>query len=356
MHFLSTLACAACVCIGTHSVSGATPAQSLIDTLSQTVDRHQFYFGHHDDTAYGRDWQYADGASDVKTLIGRYPGMISWDLGLIELNSDKNLDGVPFAFMAREIARQQARGGVSTISWHPRNPASGGDSWDTSSSPLRLMAGNAALRDTITAWIDRAADFIGNLRDDSGRRLPVIFRPWHENSGSWFWWGAPYADPSQYTDLWKLTRERFDAKGIDNVVWAYAPDKDLSAEEYFSTYPGDEYVDILGCDIYHFDGEKGLADFERRLNGQLPYIVAEAQKRGKLAALTETGLESVTMPLWYTRVLLPVMKRYPLAYVCVWRDAPSGQLPNHYYVPYKGHPAETDFMEFATDPAVITVR
>ena len=54
--------------------------------------------------------------------------------------------------------------------------------------------------------------------------------------------------------------------------------------------------------------------------------------------------------------MLPVMKRYKLAYVCVWRNAQKQQLPDHYYVPFKGHPAEADFVEFASDPAVIMVR
>ncbi|MDE5642478.1 MAG: glycoside hydrolase family 26 protein [Muribaculaceae bacterium] len=357
MKTLGILAIAAGICTCSCSaVSPDTPAQELYNKLQSVVDNHQFYFGHHDDTAYGRDWKYVDGNSDVKALAAAYPGMMSWDLGMIEVDSTCNLDGVPFDFMRSEIAKQQKRGGVNTISWHPLNPATGGNSWDTSASPLQLMQENPALRDTLAVWIDRAADFIGSLRDADGRRVPVIFRPWHENSGSWFWWGSAYRDDSQYIDLWKLTRERFDAKGIDNVLWAYSPDKDLDREKYLATYPGDEYVDILACDIYHFDGEEEVEDFRRRVDGQFPFIVEEAQKRGKLAAFAETGLEGITMPQWYTEVLLPVMKRYPLAYVCVWRNANTAENPRHYYVPYKGHPAEADFRSFASDPAVILVK
>ena len=88
----------------------------------------------------------------------------------------------------------------------------------------------------------------------------------------------------------------------------------------------------------------------------MPYIVDEAQKRGKIAAFTETGLEGIVMPQWYTEVLLPVMKRYPLAYVCVWRNANVKENPRHYYVPYEGHPAAADFRKFSADPAVIMVK
>ena len=109
-----------------------TPAQTLISQLDSVVKSGHFYFGHHDDTAYGHTWKYVEGNSDVKAVIGEYPGLMSWDLGMIEVDSAKNLDGVPFEFIAAEIAKQNARGGVNAISWHPLNPISGGNSWDVS--------------------------------------------------------------------------------------------------------------------------------------------------------------------------------------------------------------------------------
>ena len=178
----------------TDAVQDTTPAQSLIALLDSVAGCGQFYFGHHDDTAYGHDWHYIDGKSDVKDVTGEYPGLMSWDLGMIEVDSSKNLDGVPFAFMADQIARQQARGGINAISWHPLNPSTGGGSWDVSKAPLRELTTNKALSDTLDVWIGRAADFIASLKDAQGNPIPVIFRPWHENSGSWFWWGAA---PSQ---------------------------------------------------------------------------------------------------------------------------------------------------------------
>lgn len=338
------------------TADSVTPAESLIARLKCTVDSGRFYFGHHDDTAYGHTWQYVEGASDVKAITGEYPGLMSWDLGMIELDSARNLDGVPFGFIASEIARQQARGGINAISWHPRNPLSGGDSWDVSTEPLRLMDSDKALTDTLIAWIDRAATFIASLKDADGNPIPVIFRPWHENSGSWFWWGTGHSTPEQYIALWKLTRQRFDDRGIENVVWAYSPDKDLTPEQYFSTYPGDEYVDILGTDIYHFDGEKGIEQYVSRVKAQMPFVIDEARKRGKIAAFTETGLEGLEVHDWYTRVLTPAIKGLPIAYVCVWRNAIESEKPNHFYAPYPGHPAESDFKKFHDKSKAIFVK
>lgn len=332
-----------------------TPAQSLITRLDSVAKSGHYYFGHHDDTAYGHTWKYVDGASDVKGVTGQYPGLMSWDLGLIEVDSANNLDGVPFSFIASEIAKQHARGGVNAISWHALNPMSGGGSWDISATPLHNLGEGSAVSDTMKVWIDRASAFIASLKDSEGNPIPVIFRPWHENSGSWFWWGKDHSTPEEYIELWKMTRAGFDARGIDNVVWAYSPDKDLTREEYFSTYPGDEYVDILGTDIYHFDGEAGVDAYVNRIKAQMPFVVEEAQKRGKIAAFTETGLEGLPVTDWYTRVLAPVIKGLPIAYVCVWRNAIESEKPGHFYVPYPGHAAESDFKKFHDESGAIFV-
>lgn len=336
-------------------VEEVTPAQSLIQQLDSVVKSGRFYFGHHDDTAYGYSWEYVDGNSDVKAVTGDYPGLMSWDLGMLEYDSTKNLDGVPFSFMAQEIVKQDARGGINAISWHPRNPATGGDSWDVTASPLHMLANDTIMSATFDQWIGKAADFISSLKDSEGNAVPVIFRPWHENSGTWFWWGSGNSTPEEYIDLWKRTRRIFDEKGVNNVVWAYSPDKTIS-DKYFATYPGDEYVDILGSDIYHFGGEGGTDEYKKRIKDQLTYVAEEANKRGKLMAFTETGLEGLEISDWYTQVLLPSIKDFPIAYVCVWRNASNDVKPGHYYVPYPGHPAENDFKEFHDSSNAIFVK
>ncbi len=340
----------------TQEAESTTPAQTLIALLDSTVSTGHFYYGHHDDPAYGHDWKYLEGRSDVRDMTGEYPGLMSWDLGMLELDSANNLDGVPFTFISEQIAAQNARGGINAISWHPRNPLSGGDSWDTSVSPLHEIAENEQLAQTVDSWIGKAADFINSLKDADGNSIPVIFRPWHENSGSWFWWGSANSTPEEYIAFWKRTRKIFDEKGVNNVVWAYSPDKDLTPEEYFKTYPGDEYIDILGSDIYQFNGEDGVQEYRDRVSRQLKYVTEEAKKRGKIAAFSETGLEGLQMNNWYSEVLLPLIKDLPIAYVCVWRNAVQTEKPGHFYAPYPGHPAEKDFMIFYENPQTIFVK
>ncbi len=63
-------------------VDTVSPATALLARLDSVARSGHYYFGHHDDTAYGHTWKYVDGASDVKAVTGQYPGLMSWDLGL----------------------------------------------------------------------------------------------------------------------------------------------------------------------------------------------------------------------------------------------------------------------------------
>jgi mannan endo-1,4-beta-mannosidase len=75
-----------------------------------------------------------------------------------------------------------------------------------------------------------------------------------------------------------------------------------------------------------------------------------AIRSGKLAAFTETGLESIRDSTWWTQTLLPVMKtgNMRLCYVLVWRN--DVRSPTHYYAPFPGHPSVPDFIQFYNDP------
>ena len=101
--------------------------------------------GHHDDTVYGIGWEGEEGRSDVKSVCGDYPAVISFDLGELELGNAANLDKVPFDKIRKEIINQYQRGGMVSLSWHARNPKTGGDAWDVSDTtvvkdPLSVIA------------------------------------------------------------------------------------------------------------------------------------------------------------------------------------------------------------------------
>jgi mannan endo-1,4-beta-mannosidase len=74
-----------------------------------------------------------------------------------------------------------------------------------------------------------------------------------------------------------------------------------------------------------------------------------AKEKNKVAALTETGLEGVTNPAWFTEAVLNPIKKNPeiqMSYLLVWRNATE----KHHYAPYPGHASVADFMKFYDDP------
>lgn len=309
-------------------------------------------FGHHDDPVYGHTWSYEKGRSDALETAGSLPAMFSWDLGGIENGDSLNLDGVPFRLIRKNAIELNRNGGVNTFSWHLRNPINNNDSWTFSDTTIvrQMMENPESFRRQLT----NLAGFFNSLVDENGRKEPVVFRPWHEHTGGWFFWGTPNTTEQQYQFLWDETRRVLDEQGVDNVVWAYSPDRVTGKDQYMARYPGDDLVDIVGIDIYHFDKKGGLEEYRKTVETGLATVTGLAKEHGKIPAFTETGLESITMPDWYTDVLLPMLKENEVAYVVVWRNAHDN--PKHYYVPFKEHPAEKSFVTFTSYPKILMLR
>ncbi len=106
--------------------------------------------------------------------------------------------------------------------------------------------------------------------------------------GGWFWWGSKSCTPEEYKQLFRYTRQYLDAKGIDNALWCYSPgaDPNESEERFMTWYPGDEFVDILGVDIYCSPDTQGFID---RMKSELKVMASLAKKHKKLFTVAETG-------------------------------------------------------------------
>lgn len=331
---------------------------ALAERLFQTIKDGKILYGHQDDLAYGHNWLVEDweadtlGRSDVRAVCGRFPAVVGFDLGGIELGADENLDGVPFGLIRKAALTHIGRGGIVTFSWHARNPLTGGDSWDISSDKaVASVLEDGENHEKFMMWLDMAANFIASLRDSDGNPVPVIFRPWHENVGSWFWWGGNLCTPEQYKRLFGMTVTYFrEVKGLDNVLFCYSPNGNCTREEYVGRYPGDMFVDILGVDTYESVGSSSLEEAAGRYNAELTaalqMLSALSEEHGKLIALSETGLEGLVDPHWWTEVLYPAIRDYSICYVLTWRNAHDR--PTHFYGPWEGYEGADDFRTFAS--------
>ena len=302
--------------------------------------------GHQDDLAYGVGWKDQPGRSDIKDVCGDYPALFGWDVSKLG-QQPFNIDSVEFEKMKNWIKQGYRRGGLISISWHMDNPVTGGDSWDKTPAIYSILPGGEH-HEEYKQKLDLFAEFLDDLKVGLWTKIPVIFRPFHEHTGNWFWWGRGNATAEEFKTLWKFTVEYLrDERKIHHVLYAYSTDVFNSEEDYLEFYPGDEYVDIIAYDDYrNIRNSENRSEFVKRLK----MLVRIAENHGKVAALSETGLEKIPVDDWFTEVLLNGIREdvitSRISYVLLWRNANTG----HHYAPFKGHSSESDFLKFYQDP------
>jgi hypothetical protein len=304
-----------------------------------------FMFGHQDDLAYGVGWKYEHGRSDIKDVTGDYPAVYGWELGHLEIDSPFNLDSVPFSTMQQLIKAGYERGGVITISWHLNNPLTGKTAWNPEAGTVTSILPGGSKHDLFKSWLDKVAVFMNGLKGKCGEFIPVIFRPFHELNGNWFWWGGKNSADDEFKKLWIFTVSYLrDEKKLHHLLIAYNTDRYSSKEEYLQKYPGDEWVDVIGFDIYQRNStnEKFIADADKMLS----VLEDMAREKNKIPALTEFG-GNLADSNWWTGTFLKMLSAHTISYALGWRNAgmkPGGQ--SEYYVPYKGHLTAADFVKF----------
>ncbi len=326
--------------------SAQTPAEKLLELINRGIENDLILFGHQDDPVYGHTWKYEPNRSDVLETAGDYPAIMGWDLGAIELDSLQNLDGVPFETMRQEIKKQHERGGINTFSWHAYT-IDGKDSWTDDVDVVSTLLPGGANYDAFQIYLQRAANFLLSLRDEQGELIPIIFRPWHEHDGNWFWWGEKRCSHAEYVALWNMTYEFMTAQKLNNLVWAYMP-----AEGLDDKTPDVSQFDIVGIDTYQSGDDS--AGYIEKMEAKLAFLKKEGEKYNKPIAVTETGCEGVQNEDWWTKVLYPVIKDQPISYVLMWRNA--WDKPGHFYGPFPEHSEADDFVEFANKPDIILAK
>lgn len=335
-----------------------TETRALYQNLKRLAEKG-FMFGHQDDLAYGVTWKYEKDRSDVKDVTGDYPAVYGWDLGGIERdNSSTNLDGVPFKKMKQFIKDAYARGGVSTISWHADSPfGNGKNAWDTTKGTVASILPGGVNHELFKSWLDKVAEFMASLKGADGKSIPVLFRPFHEFTGNWFWWCRNTCSDFEFTTLWRFVAYYLQKeKGLHNLLFVYNTSGDFKTkEEFLQRYPGDDVVDMLSFDAYQYDDPQKSDWFVTNTNHLLQIAGEAAREKGKLLAFGETGYEAIPYADWWTNTLLKAIGDNKISYVLVWRNHGLAQWNNkmHYYAPYKGQVSENDFIKFYQLPQTI---
>jgi len=177
------------------------------------------------------------GISEINYLLGvtgRLPALAGFDF----IHESDN---------PAEVIRARSyweAGGIPTIMWHWGAPGVG-EGYENSKVKIDITrCFQQGTRENLSMWteLERKANHLETLRDAG---IPVLWRPFHELSGGWFWWGMQ--GPDLFKQLWVTMYNYFvHERGLNNLIWVLCYPGDPDAE----WYPGDEYVDMAGADTY----------------------------------------------------------------------------------------------------------
>lgn len=221
--------------------------------------------------------QFSD---SVKAITGKYPAL--WGTDFIWNGTKDNGQAI-----VDEAIRKNKEGYLISLMWHEGRPTDNPPfGWKesiqgklTDAEWKELTTPNTELNKRWLLQIDKIASYLKQLQE---AHVPVLWRPYHEMNGVWFWWGNRPGNDG-VIKLWKMMYNRFtNYHHLNNLLWVWGANglRDIPKDEayaYQDFYPGANYVDILGADIYHFDYE------------QKDYNELLALAKGKIIALTEVG-------------------------------------------------------------------
>jgi len=320
-----------------------------LDKISKT----NILFGHQHATEYGHGWFGDENRSDVKSVTGSHPAVIGVDFSGLSGRPKEAIDK-NFKDLQKNITDTYNRGGITTVAWHFSNPASkGGFYWvDTvSAKAIAMIKPNGSHHEQYKEILKKVAELAHSVKGKDGKLAPMLFRPYHEFDGDWFWWGKSHCSKEDFTDVWRFTVSYLrDTLGVHNFIYVFSPDNRFDSEtEYLYRYPGNDWVDMVGTDNYGDFGRDGKYNIEAGAK-KLKILSDFAIKNKKLAAFTETGLESIPNATWWTDILLKTLKanNLKLSYVLVWRN--DARSKTHFYAPYSEHSSVPDFIKFYNDP------
>lgn len=244
-----------------------------------------------------------DEADWVAKWTGKYPAMATFDYIHLYASPANWIDYTDIS-VAKEWWQA---GGLVSACWHWVVPASQGSTEMTYEPSKTSFRAKKALtpgtweNERMQADLSKAADMLLLLQAEG---IPVVWRPLHEAAGNtyeytggkaWFWWG--YDGAETYVALWRTMFDYFRSRGVNNLIWVWTTQ---TKDDPF--YPGDDYVDIIGTDIYNRSAAGDIAAQYEGIKARFPHKIITLSEMGNvadIAAQWEAGaVWSYFMP-WY---------------------------------------------------------
>ena len=321
--------------------------RALYNNLRLVQRSDKFLFGQE----FFNSYRYISGAahgdenySDSKAVTGSHPALLGSDF-LYYLSKDATERG--YHTQAVKWAFQQ--GCVITFDWHLSGRGTDTYAYSASTASLvnNIVSNQNGDRDWFLGQLDKVIDIINKDLVVGEDTIPIVFRPFHEMNGDWFWWGSRATTAANYKQLYALTADYVKAR-TRSVLFCWSPNTPLNLDYY----PGDAYVDIVGLDAYEV-ATPGIRT-------ELGKLADHARAHNKVAVLAETGNRTSVgndAAMYWNNTVLPALlddptgKSSQLAWMLTWINS-SWSYP---YVPYAGssQAARQSFIDFKNSGHVI---
>lgn len=217
--------------------------------------------------------------SVVHRMTGHYPALFGQDFGF---SYPGYWDGINYRQrIVDEAIRRYHEGFIITIMWHAVPPTQ--DEPVAFRESIQSDLTDAEWKDLVTPgteinerWksqVDVIAWFLKQLRYAG---VPVLWRPYHEMNGDWFWWGKKEGEDG-YKKLWRMLFDRLvNFHGLNNLIWVYnCNEVKENVDPYETYYPGDDVVDIFATDVYSEGFNQENYDQILELAGDRPIALGE---------------------------------------------------------------------------------
>jgi len=212
---------------------------------------------------------------------GKYPALAGFDF----MNHTRDYSWEKKGDLVKNAKYWWAQNGMVTACWHWRDPLKNNDAFYSLNTTYVERTGFDAskISDSLSVEytamimdIDTIANYLLQLRDAN---VPILWRPLHEASGKWFWWG--YKGAADTKKIWQGMYNRLvNYYGLNNLIWIWTSDVKADMLDW---YPGDEYVDIISMDIYPANG-----DFSSQITNF--NLVKSGFEGRKMITLSENGV------------------------------------------------------------------
>ena len=218
-------------------------------------------------------------SEETQKLTGKYPVVWGSDFGFSDSTNDK--DGVHYRQkMVEEVKANFNRGMIITLMWHACRPVD--EEPCTWKGSVQNELTDEEWRDLITPgtaihknWANQVDEVAGYLKQLELADIPVLWRPYHEMNGKWFWWGKKRGE-NGYRKLWNMLYDRLtNYHELNNLLWVWNPNAPNYADDYHYYYPGSTKVDILAADIYKNDYKQRFHDRLLKLGEGKPIALGE---------------------------------------------------------------------------------